>query len=152
MSQQLLQQETGQNIPLFYNNHMSSEYKDNKKPLRKIIQDNIQATNPDAQLKLTIYHKSICTSKLIMKNTCLPPISSLQEVNLVYRYTCNTGDCSYLNTRYIGSTITTLPKRITAHLQDRAIKHHTSMNHGTTLTRQYLEDDTTILHKEPYTA
>ena len=83
-----------------------------------------------------------------MKNSCLPPTSQLQEVNLVYQYTCNIGDCSHLNSRYIGLTTTTLSKRISAHLQDGAIRRHHHINHGPRITRQQMEDNTRIVHRE----
>ncbi|MPC69436.1 hypothetical protein E2C01_063661 [Portunus trituberculatus] len=46
---------------------------------------------------------------------------------------------------YIGSTITTLPKRITAHLQDGTIKKHHVTNHAdTTFNCKKIEENTVI--------
>ncbi|MPC99958.1 hypothetical protein E2C01_095405 [Portunus trituberculatus] len=83
-----------------------------------------------------------------MKNSCLPPTHSLQEVNVVYQHSCTVGDCSHLNSRYIGFTATGLSKRITAHLQDGAIRRHYMNEHGLILKRHHLESNTTILAKE----
>ena len=83
-----------------------------------------------------------------MKNSCLPPTNPLQEVNVVYQHTCTVGDCSHLNSKYIGVTSTTLSKRITAHLQDGAIRRHYMNEHGIILKRQHMENNTTILVKE----
>ena len=69
-------------------------------------------------------------------------------MSLVYKFTCNHGDCSHRPSLYIGSTITTLSKRITAHLQDGAIKRHYLAKHNTSVSRKYIEENTTTLHKE----
>ncbi|MPC67756.1 hypothetical protein E2C01_061939 [Portunus trituberculatus] len=50
---------------------------------------------------------------------------------------------------HIGSTITTLSKCITAHLQDGTIKHHITNHTNTTFNRKKIEENTVILHKEP---
>ncbi|MPC23567.1 hypothetical protein E2C01_016624 [Portunus trituberculatus] len=63
-------------------------------------------------------------------------------MNIVYQYTCNYGDCSRRPSTYIGSTITTLSKHITVHLQDGAIKKHHVTNHaGTSFTRKKVEEN-----------
>ncbi|MPD04425.1 hypothetical protein E2C01_100111 [Portunus trituberculatus] len=82
-----------------------------------------------------------------MKNTYLPPTHSMQEVNVVYQHSCTIGDCSHLNSRYIGFTSTTLSKRITAHLQHGAIRRHYMNEHGLILKRHHMESNTTILAK-----
>ncbi|XP_050717411.1 uncharacterized protein LOC126999050 [Eriocheir sinensis] len=66
-------------IILYYKNTMSSEYKEDEKTLKKIIHKNVTPTNPDTKLDLIIFHKSRKTANLIMRNSCLPPTSPLQE-------------------------------------------------------------------------
>ena len=149
MKQDLPRQETPLKLDLYYKNHMSSAYKEEEKALKRIIYNNVTPVNPDTNLNLVIYYKTRRTSSLVMKNSCLPQTSPLQEVNLVYQYSCNIGDCSRLNSRYIGFTTTTLSKRITAHLQDGAILRHNISTHGSPLTRQQLEAHTINIHKEP---
>ncbi|MPC78635.1 hypothetical protein E2C01_073128 [Portunus trituberculatus] len=73
---------------------------------------------------------------------------SLQEVNVVYQHLCTVGDCSHLNSRYIGFTSTALSKRITAHLQDGAIRRHYMNEHGLIQKRHHMKSNTTILAKE----
>ena len=141
-------QEPNNIVHLYYKNHMSSAYKEDERAIKKIIKENVQPTDPEAELKLTIFYKNKRTSSLIMKNSCLPPNSHLQETSLIYQYSCNVGDCSHQNSRYIGSTITTLSKRLTFHLQDGAIRRHAIQHHGSAPTRQQLEANTTILEKE----
>ena len=102
----------------------------------------------DTKIMLVIYYKTKRTSSLVIRNNCLPEINNMQDTNLIYQYSCNVGDCSRLNSRYIGSTITTLSKRITAHLQDGAIKRHHIDQHGTAPTRKQVEESTEVLQKE----
>lgn len=142
-------QDPRQEIRLYYKNYMTSAYSSEEKALKKIINTNVKPVDPNSQIKLIIYYKTKRTSSLILKNNCLPPTTTLQDVNLVYQYTCNYGDCSHRPSAYIGSTITTLSRRITAHLQDGAIlRHHASNHPNTNFTRKILEDNTVILHKE----
>ena len=142
------QQETHNVIKLYYKNHMSSSYKEEEKCLKKIISNNVKPTDPETTINLTIYYKTKRTSSLIMKNSCLPQTNQFQEVNLVYKYSCNIDDCSRLNSKYIGFTTTTLSKRISAHLQDGAIKRHHRTAHGNSPTRQHMEAQTEIIHRE----
>ena len=144
------ERDTSQDIHLYYKNHMSSSYKADEKSLKKIVQNNVKPVEPTAELKLIIYYKTRSTSSLIIKNNCLPPTSPLQDVSLVYKFTCKYGDCSHRPSLYIGSTITTLSKRITAHLQDGAIKRHYLAKHNTSVSRKYIEENITALHKEKY--
>jgi len=127
---------------------MSPAYKEDEKALKKIIKENVKATEADTEVKLIVYYKTKRTSSLVMRNSCLPPTSVLQEVGLVYEYKCTIGDCSHLNSTYIGSTTTTLSKRISAHLQGGAIQRHTAEKHRSTLSRKQMEDSTTILSRE----
>ena len=145
--QQQEQQETPI-LTLFYKNSMSTQYKEDEKTLRNIINNNVKPTHPDTKLNLIIYYKTRRTASLIMKNSCLPSTSQLQETNVVYQYKCTFGNCSRLNSRYIGVTTTTLSKRLTAHLTDGAIRRHCISEHGIILKRKHLEDNTTIIDRE----
>ena len=40
----------------------------------------------------------------------------LMPTNIVYKYTCNVGDCELQNSTYIDMTTTTLSRRLTMHL------------------------------------
>ena len=143
-------QDPPQEIRLYYKNIMTSAYSDEEKALKKIIYNNVKPVDPNSQVKLIIYYKTKRTSSLVLKNNCHPPAAALQDVNVVYQYTCNDGDCSRRPSTYIGSTITTLSKRITAHLQDGAIKKHHVTNHAdNSFNRKKIEENTVILHKEP---
>ena len=127
---------------------MSSKYKDDEKAIKSIVEKHVKPADPNTKLNLVIYYKSRKTANLVMRNSCLPPTTWLQEVNVVYQHTCTVGDCSRLNTRYIGFTTTTLSRRITSHLQDGAIKRHYRDSHGLQLTRSHMDNNTIILEKQ----
>ncbi|MPC28733.1 hypothetical protein E2C01_021943 [Portunus trituberculatus] len=113
--------------------------------------NNVKPVDPNSQINLIIYYKTKRTSSLILKNNCHLPTATLQELNVVYQYTCHDGDCNRRpSIRILCSTITTLSKRITAHLQDGAIKmHHVTTHADTTFNHKKIEENAVILHKEP---
>lgn len=57
-------------IRLYYENHISSAYKEDEEALKKIIED-IKPTQENPQLKL-LYLKKKLASIIIMKNSCRP--------------------------------------------------------------------------------
>ena len=83
-----------------------------------------------------------------MKNSCLPPYKPFEEANVVYQYTCNTGECAHLNSRYIGHTAKKLANRLSMHAQNGAIKQHHVSTHQRQLTRKLLDDNTIILDRQ----
>ncbi|MPC94714.1 hypothetical protein E2C01_089894 [Portunus trituberculatus] len=93
---------------LYYKNIMSTANKEDEKAIKKIISNNVTPTSADTRHNLVIYYKSRKTANLVMKNSCLPTVSPLQKVNVVYQHKCILGDCSHLNSRYIAFTTTTL--------------------------------------------
>ncbi|MPC75894.1 hypothetical protein E2C01_070293 [Portunus trituberculatus] len=101
---------------------MSTAYKEDENAINKIICSNVTPTSAHTRLNIVILYKSRKTANFVMKTSCLPPLSPLQKVNVVYQRKCTVGDCSHLNSRYIGFATTILSKRITAHLQDGAIR------------------------------
>ena len=99
------------------------------------------------KLKLIIYYKSRRTVNLVMKNSCLPTRTQLEETNVIYQYKCTFGDCSRLDSRYIGKTTTTLKRRLYAHAKHGSIYQHHSTKHGKIIQNQ-IEDNTEIIHRE----
>ena len=85
-----------------------------------------------------------------MKNSCLPPCKPIQEANVVYQYTCTVGDCSRLNSRYIGVTSKRLTQRLTMHLQNGAIRAHHHAEHSDQLRREHLVNNTIILDRQQH--
>ena len=72
-------------------------------------------------MQLIIYYQAPSTSKLIMTNNPSRDTTDLKATNVVYEFQCPIGDCARRNnSSYIGHTTTTLPRRITMHLQNGA--------------------------------
>ena len=79
-----------------------------------------------------------------MKNS--PNTTKLQRTNILYKYECNVGDCE--PQAYIGYTRTTLSRRITMHLQSGAPLKHSQDFHSSTLNREQMVSNTSIIRQE----
>ena len=134
-------------LKLYYKSHMSSAYKTDERILKDIIKRNVKPTDPTNKIKLVIYYKSKRTSNLLLRNNSTPRPSNLQSSHLVYMFTCQHEDCAPYNS-YIGLTTTKLSRRLTCHLQGGAPKNHLRSTHNAPLTRNHLEQGTTILARE----
>ena len=62
--------------------------------------------------------------------------TELNTTNVIYKFTCPNDDCMHRSTNYIGSTTTTLSRRLTMHLANGAIKDHQLTRHNSNLTRE----------------
>ena len=79
-----------------------------------------------------------------MKNN--PNTNKLQRTNILYKYECNVGDCE--PQAYIGCTRTTLSCRITLHLQSGPLLKHSQDFHNSTLNREQMVSNTSIIRQE----
>ena len=141
-------QSTGLNTTthhLYYRNFMNSEYERDERVLQHIVKKNVKCRDDTHQLKLHIYYQSTKTKHLIMRNN---PAETrpLMRTNVLYQFDCPFEDCRLRQNSYVGFTWTTLSRRLTMHKQSGAIKTHMQETHNTTLTRQHLVDNTTIIH------
>ena len=125
---------------------MSTQHRIEEKAIRDIIHRNVKPTNPNQAIDLVIYYKSRKTSQLIIRNHTTRKAASTQEANVIYLHTCTAEGCGPHS--YIGMTRTTFSRRLTCHLQNGSIKEHYSVKHQTKLTRQQLEENTTIIDRE----
>lgn len=80
---------------------MSSAYKQDEKAPKKIIYSNVTPTDPDAKLNFVICYRSEKTPTLLMKNSCFPPTSQLQKVNVIFQHICFVAEYSHLKSLYI---------------------------------------------------
>ena len=71
--------------------------------------------------------------------------TQLNTTNVIYQFTCPNEDCM-LRSNYIGSTTTTLSRRLTMPLTNGAIKEHQLARHQSNLTRNNV-GNTMILRK-----
>ena len=123
---------------IFYNEHSRSE----EKAIRRIIHDGVTPA-PNTKINLICYYKPNKTASLIMKNnTGNPPVQS--ENNVVYKHTCQAGNCASLQNTYIGFTRTTLEKRLYHHRYNGGIFTHYTEHHNKRPTKEDLRDNTTI--------
>ena len=136
---------TGTNINLYYRNYMSDAYKVDERVLQDIISDCVRCTNPNDRLKIQIYYKNKKTHELVMRNNTLSDGNKLKRSNVVYQFTCPHEDCRLHSASYIGSTTTTLTRRLTMHLREGSPKEHMHQHHNTLLTRTQLVDNTRII-------
>ena len=124
---------------------MTSSYKIDEKVLKNIIKQNITRTNENEGIILNIYYKNRKVSNLVMKNS--PNTNKLQRTfNILYKYECNVGDCE--PQAYIGYTRTTLSCRIIMHLQSGAPLKHSQDIHNSTLNREQMVSNTSIIRQE----
>ena len=94
---------------------MSTSYKIDERIIRNAIKENIRVNNNNDKLDVIIYYKSPKTAQLIMKNN-MNKKTQLITTNVIYQFTCPNDDCMHRSTNYIGSTTTTLSRRLTMHL------------------------------------
>ena len=132
-------------IKIYYKAHFSTSYKEDERVMRQIIKRNVSPTDPEKKLVLTIYYKNKKTSNLLLRNSPPEGKEKTQQSHVVYRFTCNQGNCAALPSTYIGMTTTRLTRRLTYHLASGAPRNHVQQAHKTTLTRKYLEENTEII-------
>ena len=118
-----------------------------------MTRSNVKVTNPNAndRLKVIIYYQSIKTRNLVMKNNLSPKLRDLARTNLIYDFTCKTGECIHLpkqQVRYTGFTTCTLSRRLSFHLQKGAIRSHYESCHGRNITRAEIVEMTTARYYE----
>ena len=100
--------------------------------LRNIVKDNIYITNDNDELDLIIYYCNPKTAQLVMNNNTKKR-NKLNSTNVIYQYNYPNEDCMLQNINYIGSTTTTLSRRLTMHLNNGAINDHTLSVHQSSL-------------------
>ena len=130
---------------LYYRNFMNSEYERDERTLKHIVKKNVKCKEDAHKLQLHIYYQNTKTKHLVMRNN--PSLTKrLMRTNVVYQFDCPSEDCRPRHNSYVGFTWTTLSRRLTMHKQTGSIKTHMHEEHNTTLTRQQLVDNTTIIH------
>ena len=138
--------ENSNKIKIYYENLMSTAYEIDERIIRNIIDQNTRVVNNNDKLDLIIYYKNHKTAQLIMTNNTNKK-TQLNTFNVIYQFTCPNEDCMLRSTNNIGSTTTTLSRRLTMHLTNGAIKEHQLARHQSNLTRDNAVDSTMILLK-----
>ena len=114
---------TTNNIKLYYRSQMSSQYKQEESNMKKILKEHI-TPKPDSKLKISIYYKNRKLSNLLIQNKVVKDDSGS---HVVYKYVC--GECEP-PMYYVGYTTTTLKQRALAHTQNGSIKTHNKETHN----------------------
>ena len=125
---------------------MNNNYKIEERVLKSILKSYVKCTSDNDKVKLIIYYKNQKTASMVMKNSPRKDIPALQKTNVIYEFTCNTGNCEFQPSKYIGCTVTTLSRRLTMHLSAGGPHNHMKNVHKTTLNRQQLVDQTKIIN------
>ncbi|KAK8388208.1 hypothetical protein O3P69_020237 [Scylla paramamosain] len=91
------------------------------------------------------------TLHLVLPTHCSTRTATANELKRVSQLLSNDGYPQHEIDEVIRrpSLQATLSKRLTAHLQDGALRRHSTINHRRNMTRKDIEANTTILHKEP---
>ena len=73
-----------------------------------------------------------------------------QETHIVYKFTCNLGECSSpdIKNEYIGLTTQTLRQRMVGHRNHGSIFAHFRLKHGVNPEVDYLLQNSKILYRE----
>ena len=130
-----------------YRNQFTSQYKQEEKLIRQIINRHVKATNSSSTVKLCIYYRNNKLRKYLISNKS----SNNKGVDsrVVYQYTCKESTCN--GASYIGYTTCTLPVRFYSHVQHGSIQKHNREKHNSKLYTQQLLENTKILHKNQST-
>ena len=124
--------------------------------ITKITRRYVTPTDTNKKLRLIIYYNKFKTFNLIVKNNSSPQTNQLQKTNVIYKFTCPLGNCisSDPKSSYIGSTTTTLSRRLTCHLYPQSSIHQPlTQPHcpPPSNMRTILNDNTNILHHSFHT-
>ena len=125
----------------YYRNQMSSQYKQEERNIRKIVNNHI--SSPSSNIRLHVYYKNKKLSQLMIRNNIHP---NTTNSHVVYKYTCNHEECQPLQ-YYIGYTTTALKQRLTCHTQQGSIREHHLSHHGNRIRTADLMEHIEILHR-----
>ena len=133
-------------VKIFYQNQMSSQYKQEENNLKKIVNDHLTPTNQEESIQLQIYYKNKKLKNLLIKNNLHKPEKS-QISRVVYEYRCPREACQP-STCYVGYTECPLIDRLRNHTQHGSIQQHNRSEHNHKISTQETLDNTTIVRKQ----
>jgi len=118
-----------QEISIYYENQMSSNYKLEEKRIRTIIADNVVPTSDDDRVNLIIYYQNRKLKNLLIKNSPQRNNNIADQHNVVYQYICDNAGCNP-SQDYIGYTTCTVADRFRMHAVNGSIKRHLVEQHN----------------------
>ena len=133
-------------IKIFYQGQTHKNYKIDERTIENIVDNNIKCIDTNNKIKVVFYYKNRKTSNCIMKNNMAPPPTTLQQTNVVYKFTCPMPHSQVVE--YVGLTQTKLSRRLTYHGQNGSILKHFQEAHNCKPTREQITENTSIITKE----
>ena len=135
--------------PIYFRSQYHKNYKIDESALKQILKRHVFQIS--IKLDLIIYYKSKKVSDLLIKNNisaCNVPKN--EKSHVVYKFTCNLGECSSLQNEnsYIGLTTMTVKKRMSAHRYQGSIFKHCRNKHGVSPNIDNLLESSEILYHE----
>ena len=124
---------------------MHCDYKKDEAIIRRIVNTNVAANDPDPEIDLIIYYKNKRTSEMLMKNSPQVDEDPLKKHGVGYCILCPANGCTH---SYIGMKTTKLSRRLSIHLQEGNFHQHYTRTHGE-LRRPTLLQATSIIDHDP---
>jgi hypothetical protein len=131
-------------INVYYQDQMTSLYKQREAQLKKIMKNHIKPTE-GKEFKLTIYYKSRKLRQLVIKNSVSSSDADEEKSNVVYQYHCDKIGCKANS--YIGYTTNLLSWRMRTHFYNGSIKQHGLKEHKIRPTYEDIIANTKILKR-----
>ena len=136
---------SSEDIKIYYRAVFSNAYREDERIMKQIINRNVKPTNPEDRINFIIYYKSKRTSQFLLRNSPQQEKDVLQCSHVVYRFTCNRGNCAALPSSYIGMTTVKLADRLANHKYNGAPKQHLQQEHNINITKDDLQSNTEVL-------
>ena len=135
-------------VTIMYENQMHSNYKQDEKAFRNIINTYVKPASPEITVKCLVYYKTKKVSDFLIKNNLSSANSDpLSRHDVVYEYKCTYGECVSLNHSYIGYTRMCLRDRMYYHRYNGSIFKHFHEVHGCRPPKDHIYDNTKILYQ-----
>jgi hypothetical protein len=131
-------------IDIYFKNQMTSNYKQDEKQLRDVIEKTMAPSDPTEKVKLNIYYQNRKVRNLFIKNNVHNNSGDVaKRHHVVYQYSCVRDSCNTTIPMYIGYTTCSVSERFRMHTQNSSsIKKHLQEHHGInkTTTAELLTD------------
>ena len=146
LSPKVNKQEKKTPIIIYHQGQTHNNYKLDEKVIEDIIDKNTKCTDDRKKIKVIFYYKNRKSANYVMKNNMNTSPTTLQQTNVVYKFTCPLPHSQAVE--YVGLTTTTLSRRLTCHAQNGSILNHFEESHNSKPTRDQLTINTSIVAKE----
>ena len=132
-------------VIIYHQGQTHNNYKLDEKVIEDIVKKNTKCTDENQKIQIIFYYKNRKSANYVMKNNLSPPPTTLQQTNVIYKFTCPLPHSQAVE--YVGLTQTTLSRRLTYHGQNGSILNHFQESHSCKPTRDQLTTNTSIVAK-----